>query len=433
MRTNIKINSNEKTTNSVGTKVRTISAEAQLVRSVLANMLWENSFYEDGKSHAERIKHLVSQVSPTFVGELAKRARNEFKLRHVPLKLVRELARNGKLAANQLTDAIERPDEISEFLSIYWAEGRTPIANQVKKGLANAFGKFNEFQLSKWDKNSSAISLRDVMFMVHANPKGREDLFKRIANEELATADTWETRLSAGADKGETFADLMSNGKLGAMAFLRNLRNMVEAGIPEQMIRAYAETVNVEKVLPFRYVAAARIMPQFEDMLEKMMLRSLSSQEKLPGKTVLLVDVSGSMFGPKVSEKSDLDRFDAAAALAMLCREVCEEVEIYSYSSDAVRVAPRHGFALRDAIHNSQPHGGTHLGTALSTVNRQAKYDRVIVFTDEQSYDRVDAPRGLGYVLNVASYENGINNGAWTTITGFSEAVIDYIRAIEKL
>lgn len=435
MRTNIKTKLENKlnSVNEVGTPVRTIGAEAQLVRSVLANMLWENEFYEDGATNAKRIESLVSQVSPVFVGELAKRARNEFKLRHVPLLLVRELARHGKMTAAQLTDVIERPDEISEFLSIYWKDGKTAIANQVKKGLANSFHKFNEFQLSKWDKNSSAITLRDVMFLVHAKPKGREDLFKRIANQELATADTWETNLSAGADKAETFSRLMLEKKLGALAFLRNLRNMLGAGIAESTIRAYATTLNVEKVLPFRYLAAARIVPQFEDMLESMMLRSLSTQEKLPGKTVLLVDVSGSMFGPKVSEKSDLDRFDAAAALAMLCREICEDVEIYSYSYDAVRVAPRHGFALRDAIHNSQQHGGTNLGTALATVNSQSKYDRVIVFTDEQSYDRVDAPKGKGYVLNVASYENGINHSAWTTITGFSEAVIDYIRAVEKL
>ena len=44
----------------------------------------------------------------------------------------------------------------------------------------------------------------------------------------------------------------------------------------------------------------------------------MENQPKLPGKTVFLVDVSGSMFGKRVSEKSDLDRFDAAAALAVL-------------------------------------------------------------------------------------------------------------------
>lgn len=435
MRTNIKQNTTNTTTNSVGLQVRTISAESQLVRSVLANMLWEDEFYENGQSNAKRIEALVGQVEPTFVGTLAERARSEFKLRHVPLMLLRELARRGQLNSNQLTSTIQRPDEISEFLSIYWKDGKQPISNQVKKGLAGAFDKFNEYQLAKWDKNSSAISLRDVLFLVHANPKGREGLFKRLANKELKTPDTWEVALSGGADKGQTFERLMADNKLGALAFLRNLRNMLQSGVSESTIRAYAKQVNVDNVLPFRYIAAAKIVPQLEDMLEEMMLRSTQNHKKLKGKTLLLVDVSGSMFGAGVSHKSDLERFDAAAALAMLCREICEEVEIFTFSYDAVRVAPRRGFALRDALRTSQEHGGTNLGFALNTIHKQTTYDRAIVFTDEQSYSATPNPQGMmgGYILNVASYENGINNAAWTTITGFSEAVIDYIQAVEEL
>ena len=300
--------------------------------------------------------------------------------------------------------------------------------------MANAFHKFNEYALAKWDKNSAAVRLRDVMFLAHPKPQNaaQADLFKRIAQDELKTPDTWETELSSGANKGETFTRLMREKKLGALAFLRNLRNMVQSGVDESLIRSYAKSVNTDRVLPFRFLAAARIVPQFEDMLEEMMLRSLESHEKLPGKTVLLIDVSGSMFGTKVSAKSDLDRFDAAAALAILAREICEEVEIYSFSYDAVRVAPRRGFALVEAIRRSQDHGGTATGKAVSSINANTKYDRLIVFTDEQSNDRVPNPKGKGYVINVASYENGINSSAWTTITGMSEAVIDYIAQSEK-
>ena len=133
-----------------------------------------------------------------------------------------------------------------------------------------------------------------------------------------------------------------------------------------------------------------------------------------------------------MSDKSDLDRFDAAAALAVLAREICEEVEIYSFSHGAVRVAPRRGFALVEAIRDSQSHRGTYLGQSMAEINKGTSYDRVIVFTDEQSSDRVPAPKGKGYVINVASYENGINSGAYTTITGMSEAVVDFIQMSEK-
>ena len=420
--------------NSVGTQVPKINAERQLKRITLAAMLWEKQFYLDGKSHAELVKELVAKIAPEKVANLALEARTKFKLRHIPLLLVRELARNGKLQATALTSVIQRPDEMSEFLSIYWQEGKTAVSNQVKKGLAACFNKFSEYQLAKWNKNSAAIKLRDVMFLSHPKPQSLEQtaLFQRIASDTLAVPDTWETQLSAGADKCETFTRLMTEKKLGALAFLRNLRNMRDSGVNTSLIRSYASSVDVTKVLPFRYVAAARIVPEFEDMLESMMFRSLETHDKIPGKTVLVIDVSGSMFGATISQKSDLDRFDAAAALAMLCREVCEEVEIYSFSGNAVRVAPRRGFALREAISASQNHGGTQLGQAMQTINANGSYDRCIVFTDEQSYDRPDAPRGKGYVVNVASYENGVNHNAWTEVNGFSEAVIDYIQALER-
>lgn len=417
-----------------GTAVRAISAEKQLVRMTLANMLWEDQFYVDGKKSSEVIADLVKKCDAKFVSNIAILARTQFKLRHVPLLLARELARTSRLAAHVLNAVIQRPDEMSEFLSIYWKDGKIPLANQVKKGLATAFAKFNEYSLAKWDKNSAAVKMRDVMFLVHPKPASPEQaaLFKRVADNALATPDTWETELSAGADKGQTFTRLMAEKKLGALAFLRNLRNMVQSGVNESMIREYAKTLDVSKVLPFRYIAAARIVPQFEDMLEAMMLKSLESHEKLPGKTKLYVDVSGSMFGAKISAKSDLERFDAAAALAILCREICEEVEIYSFSYDAVRVPARRGFALVEAIRNSQQHGGTNLGSSLKS--SASKCDRVIVFTDEQSHDTVNAPAfgAKGYVINVAAYQNGVNHDKWLTVSGFSEAVIDYIQAVEK-
>ena len=421
-------------TNSVGTAVFSVSAERQLNRLTLASMLWEKQFYLDGKTQAELIADLVTKVAPEKVAALAERARGAYKLRHMPLLLVRELARAGKLQAQTLTNVVQRPDEMSEFLSIYWKEGKSAVSNQVKKGLAACFNKFNEYQLAKWNKNNAAVKLRDVMFLSHPKPQNAEQaaLFQRIAMDALETPDTWETQLSNGADKRETFTRLMAEKKLGALAFLRNLRNMRDSGVAYDLIRQYGASVNVERVLPFRYIAAARIVPEFEDMLESMMFRSLETHEKLPGKTVLVIDVSGSMFGTKISAKSDLDQFDAAVALAMLCREICEEVEIYSFSGNAVRVAPRRGFALREAISSSQGHGGTNLGSSMKTIDTASKYQRVIVFTDEQSYDRPGAPKGKGYIVNVASYQNGVNHAAWNEINGFSEAVISYIQTLER-
>lgn len=420
-----------------GINVPNINAEKQLTRLVLASLLFEKQFYMDGQEHADLVKNLVANVDPTFVSDLALKARTDYKLRHIPLLLTRELARKGALTANALDAVIQRADEMSEFLSLYWKDGKTPISNQVKKGLAKAFVKFNEYQLAKFDKNSAAVSLRDVMFLSHAKPTtpAMEALFKKVANQELATPDTWETQLSAGADKGATFTRLMAEKKLGALAFLRNLRNMAQAGVSEAEIRAYAKNLDVSKVLPFRYIAAARIVPQFEDMLEAMMLRSLGDAPKLKGKTKLYLDVSSSTYGAKVSAKSDLTRQDAILALAMLAREVCEDVEIYSFSGRAMRIPPRHGFALAEAVKTSQPCTGTAIGASL-TQFASSKADRIILITDEQSHDRVEGPKNygadVGYIINVGAYQNGVNHGEWITVTGFSEAIVDYIRESEQ-
>jgi 60 kDa SS-A/Ro ribonucleoprotein len=423
-----------KVSNHVGTPVNQVAVEKQLTRMTLAHMLWEGNFYIDGISSANIVSDLVAKAKPQFVADLATKARTEFKLRHIPLLLVRELARKGNLKAETVNAVIQRPDEMAELLSIYWKDGKASLSNQMKKGLATAFGKFNEYNLAKWDKNSASISVRDVMFLVRPKPANDDQaqLFTRVANRQLVTPDTWETQLSAGADKGATFSRLMAENKLGALAFLRNLRNMVQSNVPEAQIRDYAKTLDVSKVLPFRFLAAARVVPQFEDMLEAMMFKSCESLPKFTGKTVALIDVSGSMFGTKVSAKSDLDRFDAAAALAVVLREQCEQVEFYTFSRNSVRVAPRRGFALVEALRDSQQHGGTYIGIATQEVNSKTDYDRMVIVTDEQSYDQAAKPKGKGYLLNVGSYQNGIASGKYTTITGFSEAVFSYMHLLEN-
>ncbi len=443
-----------KETNEVGTPVRSISAEKKLTRMTLAHMLWEDQFYVDGQTSARMMEDLIPKCRPEFVADLAQKARVDYKLRHVPLLLTRELVRAGKATAEGINAVIQRPDEMAELLAIYWKDGKTALSTQLKKGLALAFAKFPEYSLAKWDKNSAAISMRDVMFLVHPKPTSpkQEEMFKRVANKELKTPDTWEVALSGGADKKETFARLMDEGNLGALAFIRNLRNMVESKVDERIIREFAAKVDVSKVLPFRFIAAAKIVPQFEDMLEEMMLRSLKSHAKLPGRTVLVVDTSGSM-SQGISAKSDMNRMQAACALAILMREICEDVVIYATAGcDSSRkhatmlIPSRHGFALSDYICGVEVRskiggGGIFLVQAMDYVAEQEKgksVDRVIVFTDEQDTggrgfepDRAKRLGKTNYILNVGSYQNGVNSGAWETVTGFSEATVDYIMALE--
>ena len=134
-------------------------------------------------------------------------------------------------------------------------------------------------------------------------------------------------------------------------------------------------------------------------------------------------------------DKSKMMRMDAACAMAILLRECCDVVMIYSFSNGMVLVPPRRGMALRDAIVSSQSHSGTYLGSVLEKIiSSKIEYDRLIIITDEQTSDTIPRmPKGKNYILNIAGYQNGIGNpNQWTTITGFSEASIDFIRELEN-
>lgn len=409
---------------------------AELRRTVMACMLWENQFYESGEDIATRISTLVSKAKPSDIAAVAIEAREQMKLRHAPLLLVRELARRSKeaepgLIATTLARVIQRPDELAEFLALYWKDGKQPISKQVKKGLAQAYTKFNAFQLAKYNRDK-AVKLRDVLFMCHAKPLNpeMEITWKQLADRTLPTPDTWEVALSSGADKRTTWERLISENKLGALALLRNLRNMREAGVNQELVITALKNINTERVLPFRFISAAKHAPDLEPSLEEAMFKCLDGAEKLPGKTGLLIDVSGSM-DSGISSKSDLTRLDAACGLAMLLREVCETVSIATFSEQLKVVPPRRGFALRDAVLSSQSRGGTYLGAALERT--PVELDRLIVITDEQSHDKVRAPFWKHpYIINVASYKNGVGYGPWNHIDGWSEAVVSFISELER-
>jgi len=411
------------------------NAYTELRRAVLACLLWEDQFYESGEDIGARIAGMVKLVPVEKVAQLAIDARTKFKLRHAPLLLVREMARgHGNIIGRTLSEVIQRADELSEFVSIYWKDKRQPLSKQVKVGLAHAFTKFNAYQLGKYRGDDKAVKLRDVLFLCHAKPKDEEQakVWKSLVDGTLETPDTWEVALSGGADKKGTFERLIREGKLGYLALLRNLRKMLEVDCDEALIRgALSSGAFGSKALPFRFIAAARAAPRFEAQLDAAMQVAVQELPKLLGKTVVLVDVSGSM-GAALSAKSDLKRMDAACGLAIMARELCEDCRVFAFSTMLAEIPARRGMALTDAIQNSMPHGGTDLGGAVNCINAKVKYDRLIVVTDEQSATAVGAPTGRGYMVNVASYKNGIGYGPWTRLDGFSEAILTYIQESES-
>ncbi len=328
---------------------------------------------------------------------------------------------------------IQRADELSEFVAIYWADGRTPLSAQVKKGLAAAFTRFDEYALAKYDR-AGAVRLRDVLFLCHAKPRdaAQAELWKRLIAGELATPDTWEVALSSGGDKRTHWERLLVERTLGALALLRNLRNMKDAGVQ----RGTTSSPRSTRCGPTVFFPSA-------SSLRRVTLRSgrgtrardvsfaRRRPEQLAGHTVMLVDVSGSMVAP-LSRSFD----DAAHRRGLRTRRAAARDRREGNASTPSRTpqsASRPGVDSLCAMRWSRAsaHSGTYLGAALDAVDEP--YDRIIVITDEQSHDRVGAPRGKGYMINVATARNGVGYGPWMHIDGFSEAVINYIRELENV
>lgn len=429
-----------------GGKAVHISPTAQLRRTVMSCLLWEDEFYESGEDIAERIKSLVKSVNPCEVAKIAIEARTQQHLRHVPLLLVSALAGvapGTSLVSDTLAQVIQRADELSEFLVIYSKlNGVNPkalkskLSNQVRKGLAKAFVKFNAYNLAKYNRDG-VIKLRDVLFLCHAKPLNAEqaEVWEKLINNTLESPDTWEVQLSSGADKKETFERLIREGKLGYLALLRNLRNMIQAGCDTSLVRAAIlnRANGADKVLPFRFIAAVRNAPLYANELNTSLIQTIAESPELKGNTVVLVDNSGSMY-QKLSAKSDLQRIDAAAALASV---INGSRRVFSFSDRLTEVTPYSGLPGVDAIMNTES-GGTRLFQCVEQINQTASYDRLIVITDEQAFRHDDhfcpnpLPGTKGYMINVASAKNGVGYGAWSHIDGFSENVIRWIMAFES-
>jgi 60 kDa SS-A/Ro ribonucleoprotein len=422
----------------------------ELKRSVMSCLLWEDTFYEDGVSIADRVKELLGKVSQEDARQVLMDAKFKSKLRHMPLYLLTLFAEIKWLGKDDVSNICTRVDDMTELLSLYWKDGKKPLSHQLVKGLAQVIPAFDEYKFAKYNR-SKAVKLRDVFRIVRPKPKNEQQsaLWKRVVADELAVPDTWEVAVSAcGSDnekKKAEFTRLLTEkvrdeetgkefNKLGDLAFLRNLRKMIEVGVDEAVIRKSFEERKWGWIIPYQFITAASYNPALEDVLEQAMYKCLDGQEPIKEKIALLVDVSGSM-AAAISGKSGVMRYDVAAGLAILLREVCKDAKLYAFDENLYVIPPRRGFALRDAIREKA--GGC---TSMWSAIRGAACDRhnhvMVVITDEQTQDSgsyKDANADLLVIVNVASYQNGVGYEKGVVhINGWSDSVIDWLREYLK-
>lgn len=493
MRFNVVNKGKEKTYNYEGVEAYSQSSALELYSTVVTSSL-SGTFYEKEDDRLDRIIALIGQVDPVFVAKLAIYTRENMHLRSVPLVLVAELSRihrGDDLVRKTVNRVIQRADEITELLAYYQlANSRTDekklngLSKQIQKGIALAFNKFDEYQFAKYNRKTD-VTLKDALFLTHPKAATSEQqvLFDKIVNDQLEVPYTWEVELSNVGQRAFTnpknkaaamtskWEELIDSGRLGYMALLRNLRNLLEADIQKSALKkvvkrlADPKEVRRSKQLPFRFLAAYRELEGLKigrasylmNSLEKAVIASAKNIAgfDLDQRVLLAADVSGSMYSP-VSPNSKVRCFDIGLVLSMLLASRSENVvtgmfgDIWmekNLSKKAILSSVRRFEAIAGCVGYST--NGHKVIDAL--ISNRRVMDKVMLFTDLQMWDshhggdslrvswakykRNVAPKAKLYLFDLMGYGQAplsLKSNDVFMIAGWSDKIFDVLDAIEN-
>jgi len=475
-----------------GAQAYRLTPEMELYTAVVTAGLSDN-FYEKETDRLNRIKQLMQQNDAVFIAQLATYTRTNMYMRSIPLVLTVELAKQGtgkEVVKKTVDNVVQRADEITELLAYYQlANERTGIkklnklSKQVQKGLAEAFNRFDEYQFAKYDR-ATEISLRDALFVVHpkAKDEAQQAIFNKIAKKELAVPYTWETELSPLGQQNFASAterkiafkakweELIYSGKLGYMALLRNMRNILEAECSYECIKkacstlANADNVARSKQLPFRFLAAYREVKELQLPDVSMVLNALEdavhvSVKNFPGfaehtRVLIACDVSGSM-QKSISAKSKILLYDIGLMLGMLMQSKYKRVisGMFGNTWKTVNMASKSILANVDAYYKREGEVGYATNGYLVInylINARIVMDKVMLFTDCQLWNNNNgnnhieaswkqykkiAPQAKLYLFDLAGYGNTpikIQQNDVYMIAGWSDKVFEILNALEN-
>ncbi|HPH91823.1 MAG TPA: TROVE domain-containing protein [Ferruginibacter sp.] len=482
----------KETVNYEGAKAFVLTPQLELYTAVATAGL-SDQFYEKAADKMQRMRELIAKNDAAFVAKLAIYAREQMYLRSIPLVLAVELAKqqSGNDVVGKLTNRlVQRADEITELLAYYAiANERTEVkklnklSKQLQKGLAAAFNKFDEYQFAKYNRDA-AVKLKDALFLVHpkAKDEAQQALFNKIVKDELQVAYTWETELSAlGQQKYDTaelkkaavkakWEELIFSNKVGYMATMRNLRNILEAEVSREALEkvcayiANEKAVANSKQLPFRFLAAYRELKELNngrvgnvlDALEQAVLYSAANIAGYDDNTkvVIAADVSGSM-QKAISAKSKVQNYDIGLMLAMLLKNRCANAitGMFGDTWKVINVPNRNLLANVLEFHRREGEVGYSTNGHLvikDLLQRNQVVDKVMVFTDCQLWNTYNggesmdtvwkrykkmAPNAKLYLFDLAGYGNtplNVQRDDVYLVAGWSDKIFNVLNAIEE-
>lgn len=457
-----------RTTNKSGHAAYRMPEKLKLVTQVLTSFFNEKKFYGDNSEEMQETIRTVIRKDAEFVAKLAVFARREFNMRTVAHVLVAHLAHEveGKPYTRDATKAVcLRGDDATEILACYLSEFGKPVPNALKKGLADVISGFDEYTLAKYKGEGKKVKMRDVLCICRPTPKDEKqsDMWKRLLNGELKTPYTWETELSAKGNTAEVWEQLIESGKVGYMALLRNLRNILKANPPNvgKVLETIEdpEAVRRSRQLPFRFLSAYKQVygtadSRVLDALENAAEAACENAPKLKGKTVIAVDVSGSM-GDTISEKSDVRCCEIAMLLGMMASRMCERYVLYTFDTEIKKVPVSSRSGILEKAMSTPFGGGTNMSLPfMRMMEEKLDADRVIILSDQECNqgpraswwrkDEVVQTRADWYrketgndiwvhAIDLQGYGTQQFAGRKTNIiAGWSEKVLDFIRLAEQ-
>lgn len=453
------------------------SVEQQFYELTVNTLYGKDQFYATSSELAARfsslINALVAKGKLDYVANMFLYARTEMSIRNMPIfglvKFANAIRSNGVTypKLRQLVkDVVRRADQITDVLALSLTEfgGKKALPQAIKRGLGDAFNKFDEYQFAKYNR-AGVVSLKDALRIVHATPstEKQSNLLAKIMTGSLQTPDTWEVALSTNGQKAEgekvaksqIWEDLIQTNKLGYQAALKNLRNMLDAGITPDAQRKLANFLvskaATSKSLPFEFWTALKQVQGRSNIvdtaIQQAMNASVVNVPRVGERPVVIVDTSGSMHGLAEETASFF------ASVIAKAHEGCENFALIMFDSTARTVK----LDLTSSISANYQYlrlkagrgGSTNFEAAMfELANLPFKPDAVFVLTDNEinsfgnSYGynsssekavKAAAPGAIKFVINAATSESTPMSErlGWHQLAGLSTKIFEYCEALK--
>lgn len=381
---------------------------AALVFTQLLSTKGDNNFYTTEKAQIERIKAMV-QRDPYFAAQVAYSARNEHGLRsisHVVTACVAHYVKGQPWTKNFFLTMFRRVDDMMETVAAYRELfGVNYIPNALKSAIREGFNHFDRYSLAKYQGKDKDPSLADLMNLVHpvGNHLNRGAL-AALAMNVLKVENTWEAELSAAGQTGSSKADvwrkLLANDDLGYLALLRNIRNIVETN-DAVLINAALERISngqaIKKalILPFQLLTAynqLKIDLAYNPYLGKVMQAlttavdtAVSNVKAFPGRTVVVMDCSGSMRSGRGVDGQTVAQIASLFSSVLLKANPGAEFVMFDDRGRYIPVNTDQSVVkLKNDIDTAFTGGGTNHAAAVTAL--RSKYDFIVWLSDEQGW-----------------------------------------------